>query len=75
MAESGLWEHYSKEKGEKGISRRENLEELINAARQFEWEEDESGMNPLAHAMCRIAFVLQNIHEGTAIDDRYKKDI
>jgi hypothetical protein len=33
----------------------------------------ESGKNHLAHAMCRVAFVLQNIHDGTAIDDRYKK--
>ena len=32
----------------------------------------ESGRNPLAHAMCRIAFVLQNINDGVAIDDRYK---
>ena len=32
----------------------------------------ESGHSPLAHAMCRIAFVLQNLKEGTAIDDRYK---
>ena len=32
----------------------------------------ESGINPLAHALCRIAFVLQNIHDNTAIDDRYK---
>lgn len=33
----------------------------------------ESGLNPLAHAMCRLAFVLQNLHDNTAIDDRYKK--
>lgn len=33
---SGLIEHYRKEKGEKGISRIENLEELINAAKEFE---------------------------------------
>lgn len=32
----------------------------------------ESGRNPLEHALCRIAFVLQNIHDGTATDDRYK---
>lgn len=32
----------------------------------------ESSVSPLAHAMCRVAFVLQNIHDGTAIDDRYK---
>lgn len=48
LAESGLWEHYSKEKGEKGISRRENLEELVNAARQYEWEDDGSGLDPLS---------------------------
>lgn len=34
----------------------------------------ESGRNHLAHAACRLMFVLQNIHDGTAIDDRYKKD-
>lgn len=33
----------------------------------------ESGESPLAHAMTRVAFVLQNIHDGTAVDDRYKK--
>lgn len=32
---SGLIEHYRKEKGEKGIARIENIEELINAAKQF----------------------------------------
>lgn len=32
----------------------------------------ESGLNPLAHAMCRLAFVLQNLNDGVAIDDRYK---
>ena len=32
----------------------------------------ESGLNPLAHAICRLAFVLQNLKDGVAIDDRYK---
>lgn len=32
----------------------------------------ESGESPLAHAMCRLAFVLQNIADSKAIDDRYK---
>ena len=36
-------------------------------------KDHESGHNPLAHAMCRIAFVLQNLHDGVALDDRYKK--
>jgi DNA helicase-2/ATP-dependent DNA helicase PcrA len=37
---SGLIEHHKKEKGEKAQSRIENLEELINAAKQFtsQWE-------------------------------------
>ncbi len=52
---SGLIEHYRKEKGEKGQARIENLEELVNAARQFEFSEEEHGdMRPLdaflAHA-------------------------
>ncbi len=33
---SGLIEHFRKEKGEKALARLENLEELVNAARQFE---------------------------------------
>jgi DNA helicase-2/ATP-dependent DNA helicase PcrA len=37
---SGLIEHYRKEKGEKGIARLENLEELVNAARQFTPEDN-----------------------------------
>lgn len=32
----------------------------------------ESGRSHLGHAMCRIAFVLQNLADGVAIDDRYK---
>ncbi len=38
---SGLIEHYKKEKGERGQARIENLEELVSAARQFEYDEDE----------------------------------
>ena len=38
---SGLLEHYQKEKGERAQSRVENLEELVNAARNFVAEEDE----------------------------------
>lgn len=45
---SGLLAHYSKEKGEKGLARIENLEELVNAARQFTLTEIESGMSPLS---------------------------
>jgi len=33
---SGLIEHFKKEKGERGLARIDNLEELVNAARQFD---------------------------------------
>ncbi|MGB1270656.1 MAG: DNA helicase II [Endozoicomonas sp.] len=56
---SGLIEHHSKEKGEKGQARVENLEELVNACGQFDMDdldldEDTEAMTPLdaflAHA-------------------------
>lgn len=46
---SGLIEHYKKEKGERGQSRIENLEELVSAAREFEFDEEEhEGMDELS---------------------------
>jgi hypothetical protein len=36
--------------------------------------DNESGRNHLAHAACRLMFVLQNIKDGVAVDDRYRKD-
>ncbi|MCW8958897.1 MAG: DNA helicase II [Gammaproteobacteria bacterium] len=36
---SGLIAHFKKEKGEKGLARVENLEELVSAARQFEFDD------------------------------------
>ncbi|GFO73154.1 DNA helicase II/ATP-dependent DNA helicase PcrA [Bathymodiolus japonicus methanotrophic gill symbiont] len=40
IEKSGLIEFHKKEKGDKGEARVENLEELVNAARQFEFDED-----------------------------------
>lgn len=34
----------------------------------------ESKRSHLAHAACRLLYVLQNQHDGTAIDDRFKKE-
>jgi DNA helicase-2/ATP-dependent DNA helicase PcrA len=53
---SGLLQHYAAEKGEKGQTRRENLGELVSAARVFEYEVEESeNLTPLdaflAHAV------------------------
>jgi len=50
-----LVESYKKEKGEKGEARIENLEELVNAARSFDFDQDnEENLNELdmflAHA-------------------------
>lgn len=51
---SGLMAHYKKEKGEKGRSRVENLEELVNAAQQFEVDETEM-LSPLATFLAHAA--------------------
>ncbi len=59
MTMSALVEHHGKEKGEKGQARIENLEELVNACRQFDMddyggESDSENITPLdaflAHA-------------------------
>lgn len=44
---SNLKEHYGKEKGERGLTRIENIEELVNAAREFSFDDDEQ-LSPLS---------------------------
>ena len=39
---SGLHAHFAKEKGDKAESRLENLQELINAAKEFRYDQDEA---------------------------------
>lgn len=51
---SGLIAHFKKEKGEKGRARVENLEELVSAARQFEYDEDE-GLDDLSAFLAHAA--------------------
>jgi DNA helicase-2/ATP-dependent DNA helicase PcrA len=56
IAMSGLIDHYKKEKGERGQARIENLEELVNAARQFEYDgEAVSELPPLAAFLTHAA--------------------
>ncbi len=50
---SGLIAHYQKEKGQAGEARVENLEELANAARGFEYPED--GTHPLNEFLAHAA--------------------
>jgi DNA helicase-2/ATP-dependent DNA helicase PcrA len=53
---SGLIEHVRKEKGEKALARLENLEELVNAARQFDLSGvKEEGMNSLTAFLANTA--------------------
>ena len=53
VSRSGLREHYLKEKGEKGQARVENLEELVNAAAEYEPEEDD--LDPLSSFLSHAA--------------------
>lgn len=48
IQQSGLIDHFRKEKGDKGISRIENLEELVNAAKQFKLDDPSLQLSPLS---------------------------
>jgi len=53
---SGLIDHYAKEKGEKAEARVENLQELVSAAKGFEFEpEDGEEMEPLTAFLTHAA--------------------
>lgn len=62
----------------KGMEVSRNLSCALRHIRDYMSGHDkdpESGRHTLGHAMCRIAFVLQNIADGAAIDDRYKRAV
>ena len=65
---SGLIEHYRKEKGEKGLTRIENLEELVNAAHQFSQEGVPDDMPPLA-AFLAYAALESSDEQAEVYDD------
>lgn len=66
---SGLQAHFAKEKGDKSESRLENLQELINAAKEFRYEQnDEDEALPmliafLAHASLEAGEMQADEHE------------
>ena len=66
---SGLPDHYRKEKGERGLDRIENLEELVVAAGDFEPKEEEQEMPLvaafLAHAALEAGEGQANAHEDS----------
>lgn len=65
---SGLIDHYRKEKGEKGLTRLENLEELVNAAHQFTLEGVPDDM-PLIAAFLSYAALESSDEQAEAYDD------
>lgn len=66
---SGLVEFHKKEKGEKGEARVENLEELVNAARQFIYEQDnEENLSELDLFLAHAALEAGET-QGDAYDD------
>lgn len=76
---SGLIDHHSKEKGEKGQARVENLEELVNACRQFDMDElfldDQQGeetetMTPLDAFLANAA-----LEAGTSQADQFQDSV
>ncbi|MEH6502877.1 MAG: DNA helicase II [Cycloclasticus sp.] len=68
IARSGLIEFHKKEKGEKGEARVENLEELINAARQFSYEaEADENLSELDSFLAHAA-----LEAGDAQGDKFE---
>ncbi len=61
---SGLIDHYGKEKGEKAEARVENLEELVSAAKGFEFEQEED--EPLDHLTAFLTHAALEAGEGQA---------
>ena len=62
---SGLYEHWQKDKSEKGQSRLENLDELVNAASYFEVPESEEALDPLSEFL---------VHAALEAGERQSKD-
>jgi len=68
ISRSGLIEFHKKEKGEKGEARVENLEELINAARQFSYESSgDDNLNELDAFLANAA-----LEAGEAQGDKFE---
>jgi DNA helicase-2/ATP-dependent DNA helicase PcrA len=55
IEKAGLLSHYQKEKGEQAEARIENLEELVNAARLFDYEPQEGESSPLNRFLAHAA--------------------
>lgn len=65
---SGLINHYRQEKGEKGQTRVENLEELISATRQFQDEDADVELSPLAAFLANAALEAGETQSSSSSD-------
>ncbi|CAM2949923.1 DNA helicase II [Legionella worsleiensis] len=68
---SGLYAHFSKIKGDKSESRLDNLQELINAAKQFRYEQDQDEELPLVNAFLAHA----SLEAGEMQADEYERSV
>lgn len=68
---SGLYAHFSKIKGDKSESRVDNLQELINAAKQFRYEYDEEEELPLANSFLAHA----SLESGELQADEHERSV
>ncbi len=64
IANSGLIDHFRKEKGEKGQQRIDNLEELVSAAREFEFTDDEAEGEDALSAFLSLAALESGENQG-----------
>lgn len=69
VEKSGLIEYYKKEKDDKGEARVENLEELVNAARLFEYDQDnEENLSELDMFLAHAALEAGEMQSGAEQD-------
>lgn len=68
IQQSGLIDHYGKEKGEKAEARLDNLKELVNAAKQFRFDESEDESMPLLVSFLAHASLEAGEMQGQADD-------
>lgn len=67
IQESGLIPHFEKEKGEKAQARIENLQELVNVAGRFRFD-NSMGMTPLSSFLSHVALEAGDHQEDSAQD-------
>ena len=71
IKDSGLRAMYEQEKGEKGQTRIENLEELVTATRQFSYNEEDEDLMPLQAFLSQIGRASCRERVSSPVSDGY----